>query len=311
MDPVLLQCFVATVDSGSITAAAVELGVSRPTLSRRLAALECALGLALLHRTTRHVQPTAVGRRLYDRVRPLFDHLAQIEAELVHERTGVTGWLRVSAPPLLTPSLACMVCELQHRHPGLSVELIGEVARADLRSDGTEVALRAGRSSDPDLIQRRLTRVRVGAVASPDYLASHGAPQSEADLEHHTLLRDLGFDGEPRSSWPLLDGSRLGVEGRFASNDQRALREATLAGAGVALLTDFGVGSDLTAGRLVRVLPERVGTELDLHVVFARRTLQPARVRAFVDAAVAWFTATRAERSRRSHGMVQPGSLRE
>jgi len=283
------QLFVAIVEAGSITSAARALGVSRPTLSRRLSALEERLGLALLHRSTRRIAPTAAGQKLFERMRPLLADVARVEALVAEERDEVTGRLRVSVPPVIAPEVARVLVGLQRTHPRLAVDLQADIRWADLRSDRVDVALRAGRVEDPDLVQRRIGVADVSAVASPEYLARSGAPADVEALAQHTLLRGESPDGSAQASWPLRDGGRLPVDGTFVTNDQVSLREAALAGAGIALLSEVSSARALADGALVRVLPDRLGTQLRLHAVFARRTLQPARVRVFVDALVRWF----------------------
>ena len=288
----LYQAFAVTVAEGSITAAAGVLGLSRPTLSRQLAALEARLGLALLHRSTRQVRPTPAGQRLYAQLQPLLADLARVEAGMQEERDEVTGLLRASVPPVIAPDIGRMVVGLLQEHPRLQVELLADIRWAELRADGVEVAVRAGRHPDPSLIQRRLGVSDVSAVASPGYLARHGAPADAAALAGgHRLLRGHSADGLPQRWWPLRDGGRLPVDGAFASNDQLVLREAALADGGIALLSEASSAPFLADGRLVRVLPGEVGTHLRLHAVFVRRTLQPARVRVFVEALARWYAA--------------------
>ena len=289
MDLTLYQLFATTVQRGTVTAAAEALGLSRPTLSRRLSELEAQMGLALLHRSTRAVSPTPAGRRLYEQVSPLLEDLARVEAGLREERDGVSGTLRVSAPPVLAPALTRLLVELQAQHPALSVELLADTRWVELRSDGVEVAVRAGRITDPALIRRRLGSSDVSAVASPRYLARRGAPESLGALSQHRLLLNHGPEGEATRWWPLRDGGKIAVSGGFLCNDQPSILEAALAGAGIGLLSAMSFGPALAEGRLVRVLPDQLGTRLHLHAVLARRTMQPARVTAFVAALVRWF----------------------
>ncbi|MCB9676302.1 MAG: LysR family transcriptional regulator [Alphaproteobacteria bacterium] len=289
MDLVACQMFVTTVDAGSITAAAARLGLSRPTLSRRLAALEDALGIALLHRTTRKLTPTPTGLRLYRRLQPLLREVDGVTEALHAERDGVVGRLVVSVPPAVADEVAVLLVHLMREHPHLETELRSEVGLTDLRDGEVEVALRAGRLDDPDLVQRRLGARPVRAVATPAYLREHGTPMAPEDLAVHALLLGLHPDGTPRTAWPLRDGRWLPVAGRLRTADQNATLAACLADGGIALLSEPTYASALDAGRLAFVLPDQVGTDIELHAVFARRTLQPARVRAFVDAAVAWF----------------------
>jgi DNA-binding transcriptional LysR family regulator len=283
MDVVAARWFVATVHAGTITGAAEVLGVARPTLSRRLAALEEDLGVALLHRSTRAVRPTRAGRRLVERMEPVLRDLATIEADVASEATSVSGTLVVSIPPPMAPEIAALLVGLQREHPALAVDLRVDVRMADLRG-GVEVALRAGPSMDPDLVQRRVTTRPVRALASPDHLARAGIPRDVDDLASHALILERGGDGAVRTSWPLQDGGRLAVRGSWITDDQHGVLQAALAGAGVALMSEVSYGPALAAGRLALVLPERVGTELPLFAVTARRTLLPARVRVFLDA---------------------------
>ncbi|MEC7520445.1 MAG: LysR substrate-binding domain-containing protein [Myxococcota bacterium] len=282
------QLFVATVDAGSITAAAAALGLSRPTLSRRLAALEARLGLALLHRSTRSLTLTPAGRRLYERVKPLIDDVARAEAQLLEERDEVSGPLTISAPPVLAPELSVVLVRLQRLHPRLRVSLTTSVRWVDLRAEGIDVAIRAGRLEDPDLVHRRLGHGDVSAVASPRYLDARGAPTLET-LSAHALLLGAAPEGGPQRWWPRRDGERVPVEGGFHCDDQAGLLAAALADAGVAMLSELTAAPHLESGGLVRVLPETLGTRIAVHAVFTRRTLQPARVRVLVDAVARWF----------------------
>lgn len=288
MDLNAYRAFVLAVERGTITDAAAELGVSRPTLSRQLSALEERLGLALLHRTTRQVKVTPRGRELYEQLRPLIDGVDGIEARLHEERAEPVGWLRVSVPPIIATDILPTLESLRREHPRLSVEMLGEVRWADLHTDRVDVAVRAGRVGDASLVRRRLGARDVYAVASPEYLEQNGTPSTSADLKTHELLRGHDPHGDAATSWPTWKGGRIPVAGRFVSNDHRVLMEAALSGAGIALLSDVTAGRHVDAGRLIRVLPDEVGVELTLHAVFARRTLQPASVRACIDALVQW-----------------------
>jgi len=283
------RCFVETVEAGTITEAAARLGLSRPTLSRRLAGLEAELGLALLHRSTRAVRPTRVGQRLYQRLAPLLADVRGLAAELEAEVSDVVGCLTVSVPPPLAPEVSGLLVQMQERFPALEVVLLGEARLADLRGHMVEVALRAGPVSDPDLVVRKLAARPVRAVAAPAYLDAAGRPTTLACLGGHVLLAGRRPDGSLRGSWPLRDGRRVPVASRFSTDDQQALLHAALAGGGIALLSEVTYGPALESGQLELVLPEQVGTELPLQAVVARRTLQPRRIRAFLDAAVAWF----------------------
>ncbi len=288
MDLNAYRAFALAVEHGTITDAAAALGVSRPTLSRQLASLEERLGLALLHRTTRRVRPTPRGRQLYEQLRPILDDVDNIETRLHEERREPSGWLRVSVPPVIATDIFPTLDALRSRYPKLRIELIADIRWADLHSDQVDVAVRAGRIGDPSLVQRRLGARDVYAVASPEYLDTHGRPQTTADLASHVLLRGKGPSGETQSGWPLWSGGHVRVDGPFVSNDQRVLLRGAVLGHGIAIVSDVSAGEHVRSGRLERVLPTLVGTRLVLHAVFARRTLQPASVRVCIDALVEW-----------------------
>ena len=296
MDLNAYRAFVLAVEHGTITDAAEVLGLSRPTVSRQLSALEDRLGVALLHRTTRAVRPTPRGATLYAELRPLIDGVVGVEQRLEHERAEPSGWLRVSVPPVIAVDIYATFAQLQADHPGLSVELVADVRRADLVAERIDVAVRAGGVGDPSLVQRKLGTRRVYAVASPDYLGRHGMPTSIEALAEHRLLRSHDAEGHPLTSWPTRGGGRVAVDGPFVCNDPRVLLRAALDGAGIALLSDVSARPHVESGRLCEVLPERIGVRLMLHAVFARRTLQPAAVRACIDALVAWADAGGAAR---------------
>lgn len=158
MDLEASRYFVETVRAGTISDAARVLGLSRPTLSRRLTALEEELGLALLHRTTRSVRPTRAGQRLFDDLVPVFADLAGIEESLQAERDEVSGRLVVSVPPPLAEETARLLVHLRQLHPQLQVDLRVEARLVDLHGE-VEVGLRAGPSAHGDVVQRLLSAI--------------------------------------------------------------------------------------------------------------------------------------------------------
>ena len=156
------EAFVAVVRLGTVTAAALELGLPRPTVSRQIARLEADLGVALLHRTTRRISTTAVGQDLFERVRPLLEQWAAVEALTRQDADIVVGTVRISVLPLIAPSLAAVLGPLQRQHPKLVVEVIANVRLVNLRTEGIDLAVWAGDPRDPDLVSRTLTAGRVG-----------------------------------------------------------------------------------------------------------------------------------------------------
>lgn len=283
-----LLAFAKAVDAKSIARAAAELGVPRATISRRLARLEERLGVRLLRRTSRSLAVTEAGEAFHAHARLILDAVSQAEASVSRSSAELRGSVRVSVPPMVSPSFHAMTSAFAQRHPGVRLHVQASSQYVDLQRDGYDVALRAGTALEPGLIARTLARIPSIAVASGAYLAGHGTPRTARDLRDHLLL--LGFArGElMQTHWPLLDGGKIQVEGRLASNDVRLLREWALDGLGIALVPETIVGRLLEQGALVHVLPEIVGAMTSLSVVHLERQFVPPAVRAFIDALVAW-----------------------
>lgn len=282
-----LLTFVRTVEGRSITRAARELGVPRPTVGRRLARLEEKLGVRLLRRTTRTMALTDAGEALFARARSLVLAVEEVQ-QAVRRRDDVPrGVLRVSVPPMQGVALGALAAAYLERCPLVQLVIDSGTRHVDLVAGGFDVAIRATARLAPGLVARTLSRVRLVAVASPSYLAAHKAPRRPTELSAHRCL--VGFDrGEhPATHWPTSRG-RVRVRAHFASNDLGALREAALRGQGIAMLPSATVWDDLANGTLVAVLPDRLVGEAHVALVWADREFVPAAVRAFVEEAVRW-----------------------
>jgi len=282
-----LLAFAKTVEAKSLSRAALELGVPRATLSRRLARLEQRLESRLLRRSTRSLSLTDAGETLYRHARIVLDAVSEAEAS-VRRSQGVAGTLRVSVPPFKSPGFRAMLREFTLRYPDVRLQVLFTTEYTDLRRDGYDVAIRAGSELEPGLIVRRLFRTRAVAVASPAYLAAQGEPKSRRDLGKHRCLTAFARGEVPQTEWPLVKGGRLSVQAHACSNDLSLLYELALDGLGIAFLPLNVVGSALESGRLRAVLPRQIGGEISIAVVYPEREFVPAQVRAFVDAAVEW-----------------------
>jgi len=283
-----LLTFTRTVESGSISRAALELAVPRPTVGRRLARLEEKLGVRLLRRTTRAMVLTDAGTAFYAHARTVLAALRDAEVSVKRSDDAVRGLLRVSIPPMTGTQIGQLVARFLLQYPEVRVELDSSSRHVDLIGGGYDVAIRASTRLPPGLIARRLGRTRMAIVGAPDYLARVGTPRRVTDLVRHACL--VGFvQGEhPMTHWPKLKGGQVRVEPVLASNDLTVLREAALMGRGLAMLPLSIVYDDVRAGRLVVVLPERMGGESQVAVVYAEREFVAPAVRAFVDAVVVW-----------------------
>jgi DNA-binding transcriptional LysR family regulator len=283
-----LLAFTKIVDAQSVSRAARELRVPRATIGRRLQRLEERLGVRLLRRTTRSLVLTDAGESLYRHARLALDAVREAELSVKRSDDSVRGELRVSAPPITKPSFYAMLNAFLLAHPEVNLQIHFTTQHVDLKRAGYDVALRGSSQLEPGLVARMLGRTALVAVASPAYLARSGPLRTPRDLRNHHCL--LGFaKGElPQLHWTDGQGRAIHVAGRLAANDIGFLCQAAIDGLGVAYLPLMQVREALASGALVRVLEGALEGDSRMAVVYIEREFQPAAVRAFVAAVVAW-----------------------
>jgi DNA-binding transcriptional LysR family regulator len=275
-----LAAFVRTIETGSFSDAARLLGASPSAVSKSVARLEARLGVRLIQRSTRTLALTAEGALYFERVAPLIQALADAEQAL-RTPDDVSGLLRVAAPSDLGRTVFAGWAEpFARAHPRLKLELGIADRQVDLIREGYDVAIRVGALLDNRLTARRLTVLQPVLVAAPAYLARRGQPANQADLADHACLRYLTPAGP--FPWTWADGSSLVPDGPFDTNDGVVLRQAALAGAGIAQLARIAVVDDLAAGRLDIVLPHLPMPGLEVHALHAYGRQAPQRVRLFI-----------------------------
>ncbi|GLQ52688.1 LysR family transcriptional regulator [Dyella flava] len=282
-----LILFMRVLDQGSISAAARSLDLSVAVASQRLKRLEHDLGVRLLHRTTRRLHPTTEGLALAEQGRPLVEDLEALTSGLRQGAKDVAGTLRLTASAsfgrlYVSPLLPAFMA----RYPRvrLSVNLTDELQ--DLISAGYDLAIRIGALHDSRLVARKLAANRRVLCASPDYLRRYGMPRTPEDLAKHECLMLMGSAGR-QDVWRLHDAQghlhSVRVSGRLESSLGELLRDAALAGLGIALHSTWHVHDDLRRGRLQLVLPEYSIADTGIYAVMPQRRLVPLRVRAFAD----------------------------
>jgi DNA-binding transcriptional LysR family regulator len=281
-----IALFLRVLDLGSISGAARSLDLSVAVASQRLKRLERDLGVRLLHRTTRQLHATPEGLLLADQGRALVEDLEALAGGLRQAGTGIAGTLRVTMSSTFGRLyISPLLPEFLSLHPGVRVSVDLNDLKVDLISSGMDLAIRIGVLDDSSLVARKLATNRRVLCASPDYLRRHGAPKTPADLERHECLLLVGSQGR-NDMWRLQDGDHevtVRVNGRLESNQGELLRDAAVAGLGIAMHSTWHVNGDLRAGRLQVVLPEYSLTDTGIHAVMPQRRLVPPRVRAFVD----------------------------
>jgi DNA-binding transcriptional LysR family regulator len=295
-DEILAMVFFArVVEARSFTGAAARLGVSKSVVSARVAGLEAQLKVRLLHRTTRKLSLTPDGLTLYERCARVL--AAADEAAAAAHGTGDTprGLLRVNAPSVFAQHyLAAPLAAYLARHPDVRIELTMNDRLIDLVDESIDVAIRIVPAlRHGGLVARKLAADHTVLCASPAYLGRKGIPRSPAELlDHDCLIYALLKVAE---EWRFRDPGRrdvysLPLEGRFAAASGAMLRQAALAGMGLAVLPSFMIAGDLAAGRLRRVLEDTfVGVELGIHAVYPEGPRPPSKVRALVDLLVQHF----------------------
>ena len=198
------EVFVAVVDAGGFTPAAVALGLSQPAVSRRVAGLEARLGVRLLARTTRRIRPTDAGRMFYERCRRALAELEEAECEAAAQGADLRGVLRLAAPPAFGRAvLMTHLAAFSTAHPAISIDLrLGE-RQLDLREEAVDLAVRLGDPGRaPGLIRTRLGEFRLVACAAAAYLEVRGAPRTAADLVRHACVVQAG--ATVRDLWTLF-----------------------------------------------------------------------------------------------------------
>jgi DNA-binding transcriptional LysR family regulator len=284
--PERLEEFTAVAQRGSISAAARSMGMPRATLSRRMSGLEDELGVRLLHRTSRRMVLTPAGEELLRRARRLVADTEEAWAAVRRLDDVPRGLLRISST---TGFLDELIVAYLEEFPEVQVEVRSTTRHVDLVGEGVDVALRFGEVRDPNLIARKVAGGRRHVVASPAYLARHGAPTRAGDLAEHTCLVGFAGDFSPQRRWPLVAGGDVEVGGRLAANDIRVLVAGARAGLGLALVPDAAVADSVRSGALEVVLDGIVEADASISLVYADREFIEPRVRVFVDRAVAYL----------------------
>ncbi|WP_020185996.1 LysR family transcriptional regulator [Methylopila sp. 73B] len=281
-----METFVRVVERGDFSAAARALGHSPSAVSKLVTRLEARLGAQLMTRTTRRLQLTAEGEAFYERATRILADLDEAEREAAGG-AAPRGRVRVNCSvsfgqmyvlPLTAAFLA--------RFPEVTLDIVLTDQVVDLVEQRADVAIRIGPLASSRLVARKLGQSRMAVVASPEYLARHGIPQTVEDLERHPRI-GFNFTRTVRG-WPfLVDGRTVTVPpiGPVRVGDGETSRLLALAGVGLARHALFHIGPDIAAGTLVPVLEDlNPGDIEEIHAVFVGRPGRlPARTRAFLD----------------------------
>ncbi|KWI95934.1 hypothetical protein WM11_26950 [Burkholderia ubonensis] len=282
-----LESFLRTVEAGSFSAAAGRLGVTPAAVSKHVAKLERDLGTRLFHRTTRSLTLTEAGERLYAETSAAARALSRAMATLTERDAHPAGTLRVSiAPGFGRQYVLPLMPAFLERYPGVRLDWSFENRHVDLVKEGFDAAIGSGVEDDANVVARELAPIRPLIVASPAYLAKHGAPATLADLARHDCIRLRSATTGRIREWAFTvdhETVTAPVDGRVVLTDLDAICDAAVAGMGLARLGAHHVLPYLDDGRLVRVLTQYPATGGTIHVYYAHARLTPPKVRAFID----------------------------
>jgi DNA-binding transcriptional LysR family regulator len=280
-----LTTFVRVVDSGGFSAAGRRLNMSTTMVSNHVHALEERLGARLLHRTTRKVSLTEVGKAYYDRCTQILADLEQADDIAGALQSTPRGTLRIYTATHMVPFVAPAVTEFLASYPEVKIDLTMGEREIDMIDEGFDLAIRLTPQADSSLIIRSLATWRHVLCCSPAYLEKHGPPQQLSELTDHNCVRHALYPfGD---DWHFLDPKgapvSVRVSGNLITNSGETLRLAALQGISIALAAGFLIGDDLQSGRLVRLLPDYRPAENTVNAVYPHRHHLSAKVRSFID----------------------------
>jgi DNA-binding transcriptional LysR family regulator len=285
-----LHTFIRVVETGSFSAVARETNASQSAITRQVAQLEEHFGVRLLHRTTRKISLTDDGQDLVTRARHLLEEAEDLEDTFGKNGSSPTGVVRIGLPVGAALLLVGAFSTLLGQYPGLSVDLVVNEQMDDLVAGRLDLALRFGPSADTSLVARALATMASAPVAAPAYLERYGAPEHPSDLLNHTcIVHDMGPDS---IHWAFTgpDGSvEVDVTSAFRSNNSLVVRQAALAGHGIALLGDPLTLTEIRAGRLYRLLPNYSARQRQAFIVYPSRRHLAQRTRVVIDFLIEQF----------------------
>jgi DNA-binding transcriptional LysR family regulator len=282
-----MRTFVEVVDAGGVSLAARRLGVSKSLVSRRILKLETELDVQLLARTARRIALTEAGIAFREHAVRIITEM-DAALEIASPSGDLRGRLRISAPISFgVTHLMPVLSKLALQHPHLQIAVNFTDYTVDLVAEGFDCAIRIGILPDSDLVGRRIGPVRGTLVASPDYIARHGAPESLEDILKHEAVM------QKAEAWRFVSDNGIVTvrpQGRVRADNGIAVAKAAAAGLGLAVLPNFVIEELLESGALVEVLPDHPLAEVDMYVVRPPGLNPPRKTRVLIDLLIEQFS---------------------
>ncbi|AWJ92780.1 LysR family transcriptional regulator (plasmid) [Azospirillum baldaniorum] len=281
-----MRIFVKVAETESFAEAARHLRLSAPAVTRAVAALEELIGARLFVRTTRSVKVTEAGARYLEDCRRILSDITEAEAAAGGIYATPTGTLAVTASALFGPMhVLPIVTEYLDRYPGMRAQTFFVDRPVNIVEEGIDVAVRIGHLPDSGLTAIRVGTVRRVVCGAPAYFERHGVPQTPADLKHHRIAVSTGAWASPE--WRFARDQRVTIDPVLQCNTNEAVIATAKAGWGLTRVLHYQIGPALLAGELRIVLADHEEPPLPIHVLHPEGRHAPAKVRAFVDLAVA------------------------
>lgn len=281
---VALRSFLRVAETGSFSAAASDLKLTQPAVSRQIAALEEHYAIRLFHRTTSGLSLTADGERTLPLASKVLESVEALSDTVGGAGSAVRGRVRLSVPTPLGLYLSERLGGFLGRHPTLDLELMLRDRPSDLVEDGIDLEVRLGPAADSSLICRRIGWTTAYLVGSPAFLRDRPGPARPSELQDYDCVcYDRGGSSD---KWTFSDGSShhvVQIKPRLISDNAVAVHRAALAGAGLAVLSHILARPDIGAGRLIPVMPDYPPARMPIYAVYASRRNIPSRVRAVLE----------------------------
>lgn len=290
IQPADLGFFSVLAGAGSLSAAARELGITTPAVSKHLAQMEARVGVTLVNRTTRRMSMTPEGELYLEHARRILGEIDGMQELLGVSKATPKGLLRVNATLGFGRShLAPLISRFVRQYPQVEVQLQLSVNPPPLTDDTFDVCIRFGAPPDSRVIARHIAPNRRLLCASPSYLARHGVPKVPNDLTRHNCI-GIRQGEEAYGVWRLSSGrgktvstEAVKTRGNLTTNDGEIAVNWALDGHGILMRAEWDIQRHLASGRLVQLLPQYFTPDADIYAVYPQRHQLAARVRAFVD----------------------------
>jgi DNA-binding transcriptional LysR family regulator len=280
---VAMETFVRVVDTGSFSAAAGQMRVGQPAVSKAISQLEDWLGVRLLLRSTRSLTPTEAGRNFYVRAKRSIEEAEEAVLAARGAAAALNGKLRISASVCFGRlHIMRQLDRFMEKHPELEIDMVLDDRPINLVEEGIDVAFRSGSLADSTLVARKLGQARRLVMATPNYFAKHGEPKTPAELiAHQTVIYTPDGGGV---SWTFRQGSAetsVAVSGRLKVTAAEGMREAVFAHLGIAITSEWNFAPELASGIVKAVLNDWQLPSLDLWAVYPTGRMASAKAREF------------------------------